>query len=253
MLINLYKSKKMVTIKQLQQSLKQFDSAARRASTPSDVAQEWKTITKTPMSPDAANAFFAYYKEMRSKGGRRTSRKERRKTRRMHGGEAPVNYTMVPGLPVNTYGNFPVEVDIDPGSIKDLDVYFHDSLPLSPPGYWPQVPANMGSNKVGGRRRTSRKNAERRRRSRKQRGGNLLETLTARTIPFLSTPYPNMIQSVANQWNGGTSPVPTPSSPVDHTWALRSGGMNLINPNQVTDISSDFSKLASPPAWQTSN
>jgi len=250
----------MVTIKQLQHSLKQFDGVARHASSSSDIAKDWTAITKTPMSGEAANAFFAYYKKMRSKEHNNVARRsrkhraERRKTRRMnrmHGGEAPINYTMVPGLPVNTYGHFPVEVDIDPGSIKDLDVYFHDSLPLSPPGYWPQVPADMGSNKVGGgKRRTSRKQA--RRSSRKQRGGNLLETLGVRPIPFLSTPYPNMIQSVSNQWNGGTSPVPTPSSPVDHTWALRSGGMNLINPNQVTDISSNFSKLASPPAWQTS-
>lgn len=242
----------MVTIKQLQLSLKQFDNAARHAASSTDVAKDWKVITKSVMSPDAANAFFAYYKKMRSKESRK-HRTERRKTRRMRGGSAPINYTMVPGMPVNTYGNFPVEVDVDPGSIKDLDVYFHDSLPLSPPGYWPQVPAGMGSNKVGGGKRRSSRKHRRAHHSRKQRGGNLMETLMARTIPFLSTPYPNAIQSVSNQWNGGTSPVPAPSSPVDHTWALKSGGMNLINPSQVTDISSDFSKLASPPAWQTSN
>jgi hypothetical protein len=169
---------------------------------------------------------------------------------------APIDFQVTPGLPVQTYGNFPVEVDTDPSSIKDLDVYFHDSLPLSKAGYWPTVPAGMGTNTVpitstipqqpmkGGRRgrKTLRK---------KQRGGDLLATLNMRSIPFNPTPYPNPIQSAASAWSGATTPIPAPASPVQPTWSLAGLPGQGINPRDVTDISSDFSKLASPAPWQS--
>jgi hypothetical protein len=190
----------------------------------------------------------------------------------MKGGAAPIDFTVTPGLPVQTYGNFPVEVDTDPSSIKDLDVYFHDSLPLSPPGYWPTVPADMGTNTVpsahiaaqasvpnmpmkGGRR--GRKSLRMRRlrsrssRKQKQRGGDLLATLSMRSLPFNPTPYPNPIQSAATLWSGATTSSPAPASPVQHTWTSAGLPGQGINPRDVTDISSDFSRLASPAPWQS--
>jgi hypothetical protein len=253
----------MPSIKQVQEKLAAFDRAARGIDAPDGFKKSWKRIFGKDLSDPAAKSFAQYYKEMRSKSGKRSSntRKTHRGGRRSHrrahtqrrrrqtGGVAPVHYQMVPGLQTNTYGSFPVEVDTDPASIKDLDVYFHDSLPLSKPGYWPQVPADMGSNKVGGAHRRGRKTQ---RRHRKQRGGNLLETLSMRPLPYIATPYPNMVQSAANTLNGGTSPVPTPPSPVNYAWELKGSAGSPINPGLVTNIGSNFNKLASPAPWQTS-
>jgi hypothetical protein len=248
----------MPSIKEVQRSLAAFDRAARHAASPDALKTTWKRVFKKDLSTTAAESFARYYKMMRSKGKKthKGGRRLRRATqRRQRGGAAytlpstPVNYGMVPGLLTQTYGQFPVPVDTDPSSLRDLDVYFHDSLPLSPKGFWPTVPADMGSNKVGGgrRRRTQRH------RRRAQRGGNLLDSLYMRPFPYVSTPYPNIIQSATNTFSGGTSPVPTPSSPVNYTWQPQSGQGAGINPGLVTNIGSDFNKLASPAPWQTSN
>ncbi len=243
------------SIKQIHAQLQKFDTAARHAADHNGIAAAWKRIFDQELSPAAAKGFAQYYREMRSKTSRKMHKKSRRVTRRHRrnqragGTLTPAPYpaqAMVPGMPVQTYGNFPVEVDTDPASIKDLDVYFHDSLPLSKAGYWPSVPANMGSNKVGGSRR--------RRGTRRLRGGNLMDSIAMRTVPYLSTPYPNVIQSLSNSWSGNPTPVPAPSSPVQHTWQPVSNGMaGVINPGAVSNIPDTFVKLASPAPWQTSN
>ena len=252
----------MPSIKQIQEQLKKFDSAARSASDPAHIQRAWRRLFNQDMSAKAAKGFATYYREMRSKASRRASHKKSRATlrRRKHRGGAdltPAPYPtqqMVPGFPVNTYGSFPVEVDTDPSSIKDLDVYFHDSLPLSPAGYWPTVPANMGSNKVGGGKRSRRGLRKSKRATRRHRGGNLMESIAMRPMPYLATPYPNQIQSADNTWSGNPAPVPTSPSPVDYTWTARSNGtMGIINPGAVSQIDSTFQKLASPAPWQTMN
>jgi hypothetical protein len=245
----------MPSIKEIQHKLAAFDRAARGASGPDAYKSAWKRIFKQDLSDAGAKSFGRYYKNMRSKAHRRTTRKQR-------GGSlspAPVNYTMTPGLYVEKYGQFPIAVDTDPSSLKELDVYFGDSLPRSPAGYWPTVPANMGSNKVGGRRRhrqTRRRKGTRRstrRAHRQQRGGNLLDSLAMRPVPYIGTPYPNTIQSVSNAWTGGTTAIPAPASPVSHTWEIRGSQGMAINPRLVANIDSSFQRLASPAPWQTSN
>jgi hypothetical protein len=248
----------MPSLKETKTKLADFDHSARRADKPEEFAAAWKRIFHQELSDEAAKSFARYYKEMRSKslkrhgGSRKTLRRRRQECSRQKGGMAPVNYGMVPGLLTNTYGNFPVEVDTDPASIRDLDVYFHDSLPLSPPGYWPRVPADMGSNKVGGAHRR-RKTARKHRRGSKQRGGNLLDSLAMRPVPYIATPYPNYAQTLAHKMSGDPTPVPSPSSPVNHTWSLQGSVGAPINPGIVTPIGSDFTKLASPAPWQTTN
>lgn len=258
----------MPSVKQIQGELARFDHAARSTETPDAFKALWKRIFNKELSEVGAKSFARYYKEMRSKTGTRAKhRKTQSVRRRQRGGAAftlpstPVNYGgTVPGLLTNTYGQFPVEVDTDPASIKDLDVYFHDSLPLSRPGYWPTVPADMGSNKVGGGRRPrsgkrgGRKTRRRgSRKGRGQRGGNLLDSLAMRPFPFASSAPPNAIQSIYNSYSGGTSPVPSPASPVNHTWSLSGTTGAPINPGLVSNISSNFSRSTSPPLWQSPN
>jgi hypothetical protein len=248
----------MPSIKEIQSKLAAFDRAARGSHGSDAYKSAWKRIFKQDLSNASAKSFERYYKKMRSK-----ARSTRRQRRQQGGGTdstpAPVSYTMTPGLYVEQYGKFPIAVDTDPSSLKELDVYFGDSLPRSPAGYWPTVPANMGSNKVGGarRRRGTRRGrrAHRRHRTRRatQRGGNLLDSLAMRPVPFIATPYPNMIQGLSNAWAGATTPVPAPASPVSHTWELRGSQGQAINPGLVSNIDSSFQRLASPAPWQTSN
>lgn len=251
----------MTSIAAIHEGLKAFDSVARKSSTPNDIAAAWSGIFKQSMDAESAKSFSHYYRKMRSKTHRRNGGKRTRKT--MKGGSynivgAPLDYTVTPGLPVQTYGSFPVEVDTDPSSIKDLDVYFHDSLPLSKAGYFPTVPAHMGDNAAmkGGRRQRSsrvskRKTLRSRSKGRRQYGGDMLATLNMRSLPFNPTPYPNLVQSAASAFSGATTPIPTPASPVQHTWSLAGMPGQGINPRDVTNISSDFSMLARPAPYQT--
>jgi hypothetical protein len=253
----------MPSIKEIQRQLAEFNRAAGRAESPEAFSAAWKRIFHRDLSAAAAKSFERYYKEMRSnRSPQRLSKTVRRHRQKQHGGDpAPVHYQTVPGILTNTYGTYPVEVDTDPASLDALSggVYPPNmSIPLSPVGYWPKVPADMGSNKVGGarRRRATRRRQQRRRatrRYRKQRGGNLLDSLAMRPIPYISTAPPNFAQSLSNNIAGGTQTIPSPPSPVHHTWELRGTAGTPINPGQVTPIASDFSKLASPAPWQTTN
>ena len=243
----------MPSVKMIQRQLAAFDRAARTAGSPDAYKSAWKRIFKQDLSDASAKSFERYYKKMRSSRG---TRRKQRGGAAYNSAPAPAHFPqMTPGAYVEKYGQFPIAVDTDPSSLKDLDVYFGDSLPRSPPGYWPTVPANMGSNKVGGARRRSRKGRRSHRRTRRrvsrQRGGNLLDSLAMRPVPYISTPYPNVIQSAANAWAGGTAPVPSPASPVSHTWELRGPQGTAINPGLVANIDSSFQRLASPAPWQT--
>ena len=195
---------------------------------------------------------------MRSSRSSRNKRTRKQKKAAQTGGSATLlspaglDYQMAPGASLMEYGRFPIEAGTDLPSIGNMDVYFQPSR-LQGCGIENSslhVPASMGSNKVGGRRRTFRKRRHMLRQKKTQRGGNLLESLASQ--PFLSGAPPNSIQIAANQWYGNTQAIPAPSSASSPTWAYASRGTaGLIDPGFITPIGSDFSKLASPPAWQS--
>jgi len=248
-----------MTIAKIQKDLKAFDQFARQAIKRDGDATEalqtkWSTLFKSPMSKESAKSFSQYYRKMVSKrGGKRATRK----TQKMRGGAATIlspatiDYQMVPGANVQMYGRFPVEADTDPSTIRDMDVYFNSGMShtCGVENSARQVPAGMGSNKVGGR--VSRRHRRRGRTLRRRHaGGSLMESLQVH--PYVSTAPPNVFQVAANVWSGNTASIPAPASPVQSTWVPASHGIaGLINPGVVTNIGSDFSKLASPPAWQT--
>lgn len=243
----------MKTVLELQDQLRTFDTFARTNSDPRSLQSKWSELFDTSLHANEANAFASYYREMRSNthGSRSRRHSRRRNTRKaMKGGSAPLSYQMVPGANVAVYGRFPVEADTDPATIRDLDVYWQSGLTGtcgSGTAYWPSVPADMGSNKVGGGRRRRRGRTMRR----KMRGGNMLESLISR--PVLSTVPENLLQIGVHNVQGGVPSMPVPSSPVQHTWQYMSNGtQGLINPGLVTQIDSDMTKLASPAPWQTS-
>jgi hypothetical protein len=264
------------TIAELRTDLRQFDAAARRAATASNpeaaMQTAWKRQFNGELSNASAKSFVKYYRDMRTKS-KRASRS------RQAGGMAPIHDTgMAPGLSVGVYGNFPFEAGTDMKSIQDLDVYFSNSLNrgCGVENSSLTVPETMGSNKVGGarksrraaarksykKRRTVARKTMRRNRKYRGRGGNLLDSLSngasylgmVASHPYISSAPPNVIQQASAAMSGSTSPVPFPSAPTTHAWGYQSAGISgIINPGVVSSINADLTKLASPAPWQTSN
>jgi len=198
-----------------------------------------------------------------------------RTTRKQSGGMAPLTYAMTPGANVSVYGRFPVEVGTDMGSIRDLDVFFRDSLSngCGTENSSLTVPVEMGSNKVGGKR-NSRKlhNSRKQHKSRKLRKNNLRSVRKTRAgrrtarhyggvwslsdalpdyRPYWASAPPNPLQAGMASYHAITPPISAPSSPVDHTWKYMSdGSTGLIDPGQVANIKSSLSALANPAPWQ---
>ncbi len=252
-----------MTIASIRKKLKEFDAA--QSTDPAALQDAWHRIFKTDLSAKSANAFATYYRNMRSH------------TKKQRGGAAalspaPLSYETVPGANVAVYGRFPVEAGTDMPSILNMDVYFQNSLTA---GCGVQdsslrVPVDMGSNKVGGRRRSrasrrgsanmrktyrkraavARKGTMRRRAYGRKRGGSLLESIGMR--PYMATAPPNTVQLASNSWSGMAAPVS--GRPEVAAWNYRSSGTDgLINPGMVSRIPGTFSQLANPAPWQTPN
>ena len=282
------------SIADVQRKLKAFDSVARHSSDAKTLQKKWHSLFGTNLTELSAKSFVTHYREMRSKStrGRKVNKKTRRQAKRsrtQYGGVAPLNYVMTPGADVSVYGRFPVEVDTDPGSIRDLDVYFQDALTLGCGNtkyddnvQWPQVPANMGSNQVGGVRRTNRnrkgRTARKGRKGRKtlrrrQRGGDIFgdignffgsgytsitgsapQGLDDFSRPF-STVYPNPLQQAYTAFSGEVpGNYPADPSPEKHAWNYQSKGTSMsIAPQHVTSITADFNKQTTPMLYSASN
>jgi hypothetical protein len=256
----------MTSISEIQNKLKEFNTFAKKTSDPSEYQTKWRELFNLPLSSQSAKSFALYYRDMRSN----TRRRNNRRSRKQRGGSAaiqgaPLDYTMTPGMNIQAYGRFPVEAGTDPASVRSLDVYFRDSLTADcgVKDSSLQVPANMGSNKVGGARRRSRRTTRRSRRTLRrnrrnqirQRGGDLLESITARS-PFVynSSVAPGYLQQLSHAWSGSTQPVPAPADPSIPTWEARTHGVvGSINPGSVAYVPNDVGKLANPAPWMTSS
>jgi len=278
----------MPSIAGIQHKLKAFDTFARRSDNTDALRKKWHALFGTDLTEVSAKSFAAHYREMRSKStrGHKSNKKSRRGRKGQRGGVgAPLNYVMTPGANVSVYGRFPVEVDTDPGSIKDLDVYFQSALTLgcgNKTEFWPTVPANMGSNQVGGRRgnrkgrntRKGRKGGKARTMRRRQRGGDVFDTIgswlgngytsvigaappTLDDIsrPAFSTVYPNVLQRSYMGYSGEVpGNYPAPSQPEKATWNYVSNGTTgVISPQHVTSITKDFNNIVNPSLYSTSS
>lgn len=273
----------MPSIAKIQKDLSTFDTYARKHMDNVPALQtKWKALFDIPLTSESAKSFSTYYKTMVSKKNTRKSRSNRsnRSNRSQRGGNlvgAPLTYTMTPGANVQVYGRFPVEADTDPSTIRDLDVYFQDSLTkgCGTENSSLSVPVEMGSNQVGGKnrkahrksrvnrknsRKTLRKNSRkayrktyrRNRSNHSHRGGDLMTSLAYH--PYLSSVPQNMIQNAVLSAEGTHPPTPVSGNPTVQTWEYNSRGTaGVINPGLVTPIGNDFQRLASPAPWQTAN
>jgi len=276
------------SIAQVQKKLKAFDAYARHTDSTKALQKKWHQEFGTELSDLSAKSFVTHYREMRSKMSRNrkhTKKAKSSKLRKQRGGIAPLDYVMTPGSQVSVYGRFPVEVDTDPGSIKDLDVYFQNALTLGCGNnneFWPTVPANMGSNQVGGRRGLAyrrktlkRRNGRRNTRKtvmmrRRQRGGDIFSDLgnavgSAYTSvtgsaapsldpvsrPMFATVYPNMFQTTYNTYTGATPDnYPSAPEPEIRKWDYVSKGTSMaIPPQNISNITADLNKSLTPPLY----
>jgi hypothetical protein len=250
----------MTTISELQRKLKAFNTFAKKTTGDASALQtKWKSLFSEPLSNTSAITFIKYYRDMRN-SAKQTTRKQR-------GGMAPLNYDMTPGANVSVYGRFPVEVGTDMASIRDLDVYFSNSLTTGcgTENSSLTVPVEMGSNKVGGGKsrksrksrvnrktvRSARKNlrsrSRRNRSTRRMRGGDWWDYR-----PYWASVPPNNLQSMSQSY-AGVAP-PASGDPTNHQWQYLTSGSTsgTINPGTtVTDIKSNLSMLANPAPWQS--
>ena len=193
------------------------------------VSRQWTKLFNKHLSGKAASSLTNHYMNMYGKKASKS------RTRKVSGGSmgAPLDYVMRPGLPaVATYATFPTEVGADPKSVQDLDVYYNSGMGRSC-GYentTAQVPPTMGSNKVGGRRRT--------------RGGDFMAAMSAR--PFIAANPSTGLQQLGESWHGQAPSPYDMKDPSVSAFKLVSDGKLPIDPAGISLIDKDITKLANP-------
>jgi hypothetical protein len=214
----------------------------------SKIQSKWFDIFGEPLDTHTAKVMLDHYREVEmaknQKGGKRKSlkrTKQTRKLRKQKGGMAPIGATMGPGFPsMQTYGSFPSDITSTTSMAKALDIVGGNPGLSSSCGkeahLWPTPGPSMGSNKVGGGRKTKKN---------KQKGGGLLDALSMRA--YIPTIPQNSVQTAQTTFQGVAQP---PSGdPTDPAWKMSSttaGG--IINPD-ITKIGSDINQLATPAPW----
>jgi hypothetical protein len=228
-----------MTIQELRRDLaaftKETQAAVHKSSNDIEalkaVQTSWKTHFHGRLDTESAKGFVNHFRQSKSKKTRRNQR----------GGMAPIAYQMGPGVPsAMTNGTFTTDVSTDKASQHDLDVYFNSGMSRTAgteTWRFPTVPAGMGSNKVGGGRKTRR---------RKQRGGaSLLATIGQ--LPFQAAVPPTMLQTAYSAYSG--QPSAPSSDPTSPSWTIPPV-KSMIDPGAVTRIGSNISKLVTPVPWK---
>lgn len=205
------------------------------------IRSTWKRLFHGTLDSESAKGFARHFRSNRS-----STRKQRKGSEaslvKQRGGMAPIAYQMNSGIPsATTNGHYPTDASTDPQSKHDMDVYFNSGMSRTAgteSWRFPTVPVGMGSNKVGGRRKT--------RRSRKQKGGgSLLETIGQ--IPFLPGAPLTSVQTGYAAYSG--QPSAPSSDSTSATWSY-SNIRNPIDPSSITRIGSDINKLVTPSPWK---
>jgi hypothetical protein len=251
------------TLKELNNDFNEIDEFVRNLVKSEEESEEqvdqlkgkWYDLFDDHLDDDSALDMLSHYREIEmGKKGKQTKNIRRtkntlksRRVRKQKGGMAPIGHAMGPGFPaLQTYGNFPSDITSSSSMAKALDIIGGNPGMSSScgkeAGLWPTVPADMGSNKVGGGRRTRKGKREKKE---KQRGGGLLETLGMRA--FMPTIPPNTLQTTQTTFQGVAQP---PSGdPTDPAWKYSAGSAGAVIAPDVTKIGSDINQLASPAPW----
>jgi len=226
-------------IKDLRQDLAAFTKEAKEAVRGKSeeeavraIRTTWKRLFHGTLDSESVKGFARHFRTDRST----------RKQRKQRGGMAPLAYQMNSGIPsATTNGHYPTDASTDSQSKHDMDVSFNSGMSRTAgteSWRFPTVPAGMGSNKVGGRRKT--------RRSRKQKGGgSLLETIGQ--VPFLPGAPLTSVQTGYAAYSG--QPSAPSSDATSQAWSY-SNTKSAIDPANVTKIDTSISKLVVTPPWR---
>lgn len=168
---------------------------------------------------------------------------------------APLTYAMTPGSAFTTdpvvavYDRFPVDPTVSPQVVSDLDVYFNSALSrgCGIENTSLEVPANMGSNLVGGKRKNKSKRI-----SRKHGGASVDPTGFFDNIqtrvgdlasgvahhPYMGEARPTIPHSLAHQWQGRVDSIPSSPDPTNPTWSyMTEQPQRVANPDiMFTDL-----------------
>jgi hypothetical protein len=165
-------SKKGMTVPQLRSAFERINTFIQKHGEDVEAfRKEWKKVFGKSIS---ANSAREYFKMMSSKKGQKGQKTQK-------GGVAPLDYDLRAGTDI-PYGSFPKYVSDGFGFANEDSI----AALCGKENITPNLPADMGSNKVGGSRKT--------RKSRKMRGGNTLTdlvptSLTAPVSEFMSRPF----------------------------------------------------------------
>lgn len=251
----------MANLSEIREKFAFLHSIAKTNQSPRNFQTSWYTMFGTPISPANTEYFLQYYRGMKHsrvarnaskkayrkahrktyrKDHRKAHRKSQRKSLRRQGGSyaltgAPLSYGMVPGTTADVYGYFPTDISTDPQSIQNLDQFYGSALTrgCGLENSTRQVPASMGSNLVGGKRRKTRKALK---------GGNLFESLSSRF--YTAEPVPGSIQKASDMFAG--QPSYPSASPAVPNWSYSDFKGSVIQPSLITQIEPNFMKFANP-------
>ena len=231
------KGRKMLSVNDIRGRFKDMDASVKqfiKVNNPRDlgkhVSRQWAKLFNKPLSGKAASSLVNHYLN---------TMKGTKKNKHSGGSHlgAPLDYVMRPGLPgVATYATFPTEVGADPQSVRNLDVYYNSGMGrgCGTENTTAHVPATMGSNKVGGSRR----------RSRKHRGGDFATALATRQ--FIPTNPATYLQQ-GSEVMLGRAPSPYDVAEPSHSaYRLVSDGKLPIDPSGISLIDKDITQLANP-------
>lgn len=237
-------SRKSLSVSDIRSRFKEMDSHMREfirrnnLNNPRElgkqVSRQWAGLFKKQLSGKAAESLAKHYMNIHGKKGKR-------------GGSlsgAPLDYEMRPGMPgVAAYATFPTEIGADPKSVAHLDVYYNSALGRScgTENTTVAVPKDMGSNQV-----PAKGGARRRRTTMRKRGGDFM--LAMQTRPYVAEVPSGSFQRMSESWYG-VAPYGVDSS--EHARAVGdlrmvSSGQMPINPDKISIIDKDITKLSNP-------
>jgi hypothetical protein len=259
------------TLKELNEDFHDFDESARNLIASSENADDatlvaslqkkWLSLFPDLLSEEDAMKMLDHYRKVQGemKGGKskkslknirrtkETRKNGKKELRKQKGGMAPIGASMGPGFPtMQTYGSFPSDITSSLSMSKALDIVGGNPGINASCGkeesLWPTPSATMGSNKVGGGKKT-RKN-KKRTNGERMNGGGLIDSLSLRA--YIPTVPSNVVQTAQTTYQGVAQP---PSGdPTTEAWKYSASSGGVINP-AITKIGSDINQLATPAPW----
>lgn len=204
--------KSIQTIPQLRKAFDYIETITRRGIDLETFKKEWEKVFDHEIDSESAKSWLEFHKKS---GKKNTTRKHKQKGGSGPLAGAPLDFTTRPGNYDVPYGSFLEYVGSGLDFYNKINTNSIVPTQCGKENITPQLPADLGSNKVGGgrRRKTYRRKG--------QKGGgfpSIAELANALTFrPFQSTNPPTVQYDAQMAFKGqgyaGSSPSPTDGTP----------------------------------------